>query len=378
MDRGFVISGIGHALLIGFLLFSDLFSPDPLPPPDVAEVVLMSEEDFAALTRPEVGEQQPRVGTLDPEPLEIPDTTDAPATPAQEDVAPSETSRPAPQPTPPDEAPQDVPDQPAPLPPQAEAEDTPPDAPAPPQPVEDAPTAPQSVPRPAERVASEAAPPPPPDAEDAPTLSETTAPTPAPDDTEIVEEETPQAPDEAATEIVTEADRPANAPETSRRPPSRPARPVQTATAPQTEATTTEAASENVRDAVEGTIAGLEELVDQAPQAGIPAGPPITQGEKEAFILAIRRCWLVDTGSESANVIVAVRFQMTQDGRVVQSSIRQSGAQGGSDAAIRTAFENARRAILRCGASGYDLPPEKYGQWQEVEVTFNPSDMRVR
>lgn len=42
------------------------------------------------------------------------------------------------------------------------------------------------------------------------------------------------------------------------------------------------------------------------------------------------------------------------------------------------AFEAARRAILRCGATGYDLPAEKYGQWRDIEMTFNPEKMRIK
>ncbi|MEM6478789.1 MAG: energy transducer TonB, partial [Pseudomonadota bacterium] len=42
------------------------------------------------------------------------------------------------------------------------------------------------------------------------------------------------------------------------------------------------------------------------------------------------------------------------------------------------AFEAARRAIIRCGAKGFDLPSEKYDQWKEIEMTFNPEQMRTR
>ena len=44
----------------------------------------------------------------------------------------------------------------------------------------------------------------------------------------------------------------------------------------------------------------------------------------------------------------------------------------------RQAFEAARRAIIRCGSNGYDLPREKYGQWQNIEMTFNPEKMRIK
>ncbi|MDO7707324.1 MAG: energy transducer TonB, partial [Loktanella sp.] len=42
------------------------------------------------------------------------------------------------------------------------------------------------------------------------------------------------------------------------------------------------------------------------------------------------------------------------------------------------AFQAARRAILRCQSGGYQLPADKYDQWKEVEITFDPSGMRLR
>ena len=51
---------------------------------------------------------------------------------------------------------------------------------------------------------------------------------------------------------------------------------------------------------------------------------------------------------------------------------------GGSAASAKQAFEAARRAIIRCGSSGYDLPEDKYGQWKEIEMTFNPERMRIK
>jgi len=42
------------------------------------------------------------------------------------------------------------------------------------------------------------------------------------------------------------------------------------------------------------------------------------------------------------------------------------------------AFGAARRAILRCGARGFQLPSDKYAQWRNIEMTFNPERMRNR
>ncbi|MEQ9675666.1 MAG: energy transducer TonB, partial [Roseovarius indicus] len=40
--------------------------------------------------------------------------------------------------------------------------------------------------------------------------------------------------------------------------------------------------------------------------------------------------------------------------------------------------EAARRAIISCVADGYKVPPEKYDQWRDIEMTFNPEKMRIK
>lgn len=111
-----------------------------------------------------------------------------------------------------------------------------------------------------------------------------------------------------------------------------------------------------------------------------PASPPLTAGEWQHFFLAIQPCWNVDVGSEAADVNVTIRFNMTPDGMPLSSSITQVSAIGGSEAAQRAAYDSGRRAILRCAVegSGYSLPDEKYEHWKEVDVTFNPAEMRIR
>jgi hypothetical protein len=44
---------------------------------------------------------------------------------------------------------------------------------------------------------------------------------------------------------------------------------------------------------------------------------------------------------------------------------------GGEGEAVRTAFEEARRALLRCQGDGFPLPSEKFEQWRLVEMRFN-------
>ena len=57
----------------------------------------------------------------------------------------------------------------------------------------------------------------------------------------------------------------------------------------------------------------------------------------------------------------------------VDGDVRLIGAEGGDGAAQQAAFQAARRAILRCQSDGYPLPADKYDQWREVEMTFDPS-----
>lgn len=72
---------------------------------------------------------------------------------------------------------------------------------------------------------------------------------------------------------------------------------------------------------------------------------------------------------------VEVAFNLDRDGTVRGNDVRLLSSQGDSSA-VGTAFEAARRAILRC--QGYELPAEKYDEWEEIVITFDSSRMRLR
>ncbi len=286
--------------------------------------------------------------------------------------------------------------------------DTPPAIPETPRAPDAAPALDDPVPQAAPRVAPEAAPPPPVEAERAPEVTELAAPEPEPEAEPVPEEEAPTAPQEAATEIVTEAEEPAGrAPDETVRPRGRPQR---TAAAPPTpveqspgesfEAASTtepdpvpepepepavpdeppadEPSSDTTADAIAAAVAAANE-VESAPQVGAAAGPPLTAGERDALRLAVQQCWNVGSlSSEALQTSVVVSVRMVRDGKPDTASIRMKDWQGGSESAAKQAFEAARRAIIVCGRQGYDLPSEKYDQWAEVEMTFNPESMRIR
>ncbi|NNL17505.1 MAG: energy transducer TonB, partial [Boseongicola sp.] len=227
------------------------------------------------------------------------------------------------------------------------------------------------TPQPAPRVAPTPSIAPPPLAEAAPERVEEVAPDPEALPEEVVEEDKPAAPPEASDRIVTEAEEtPELAPASSMRPRTRPARPVRQAETPREtpRETTTE-------DAVAAAVAEANET----PAPNVPTGPPLTGGERDALRVAVSSCWNVGSLSTDAlGTTVVVAVSMSQDGKPVNDSIRMVSSSGGSDGAARQAFEAARRAIIRCGARGFPLPVEKYSQWRDIEMTFNPEGMQFR
>jgi hypothetical protein len=81
--------------------------------------------------------------------------------------------------------------------------------------------------------------------------------------------------------------------------------------------------------------------------------------------------------SEATQTVIVVSLQMNQNATPVTGSIKMDSFEGGSSASAARVYDAARRAIIRCGSSGFNLPQEKYSQWQRIEMTFDPRKMGV-
>ncbi|UWP97495.1 hypothetical protein [Aliiroseovarius crassostreae] len=91
----------------------------------------------------------------------------------------------------------------------------------------------------------------------------------------------------------------------------------------------------------------------------------------------IRQCWTPGaTSSDALRTTVVVMVDMDRDGK--PKAVRLASWDGPSQSAADIAYQAARRAVLICGRSGFDLPQEKYGQWRQIEMTFNPDKMRIK
>jgi hypothetical protein len=94
----------------------------------------------------------------------------------------------------------------------------------------------------------------------------------------------------------------------------------------------------------------------------------LTVNELDALRAQIQNCWVIPTGwTDPIEVAVTIRFRLNQDGTVtgVPEVIEYPAGQYGQVSA-----DSAIRAVLRCGP--YRLPPEKYEQWNEVQLRFIP------
>lgn len=367
MRLGAWVSGLGHGGLFLWLVIGGFFvAREDIAEFTVTDVSIISAEEFAALQP-----SSPETGSA-PAALTQPEIEETPPTPVVQEEP--EVPQPA-APTIPEAVPLPVPEPETPV----IVDDSVPISPEEPE----AATAPEEdpdavpVPEEAERIAPETVETPEPDVV---ISEEDQAPTASTEEPVTVVEEAQEetAREAAADEIVTEAEEPnAAAPTKSLRPATRPKRPPPTQVAEPEEQPTVP----GLQEAIEGAVAeaNSENAQEDNANPGAGSGPPITQGEKESFILAIRQCWNVGAlSSDSLRVTVIIGVDMRPDGKPDAGSIRMISSDGGSGAAVRQAFEAGRRAIIRCGTNGYELPTEKYAQWKEVQITFNPERMRIK
>lgn len=318
MELGFKISLAGHGLVLVLALFA-MPVPDRIEPPEVVSVTLVSDEPSPITAPPNVQE---------PEPSPVSAPPPAPAPPEMPDEAP------------------------------------PPDTP----PVPEATTA-IAPPPPAPRISDSVSLQP----EVTPEF-DAAAPSDLPQEAEeeqSIPEQEPASPPPSTTEIVTEAEQDDISDEatTPRMPMLRPA---DLTILPQ------EAPPPVPQTPIDPDVADiLREVVEDAPTPVTPA-QPLSSAERDGFRVAVQSCWVVDVGSQAANITVTVGFSLTQEGKVEANSLKLISAQGEPASAVNSAFQTARRAILRCQKGGYALPKDKYDTWRDVEMTFNPKDMRIR
>ncbi len=102
---------------------------------------------------------------------------------------------------------------------------------------------------------------------------------------------------------------------------------------------------------------------------------PLAISEIDLIRQQIRECWNLPAGAKEAeNLSIEIRMVMNPDGTVRQARILdQSRLQ--SDLFFRAAAESALRAVLNPRCNPLKLPLEKYQQWKNMILIFDPSQM---
>jgi len=86
----------------------------------------------------------------------------------------------------------------------------------------------------------------------------------------------------------------------------------------------------------------------------------------------IAQCWSPPVGAPHPEaLIVQFELYLNQDGTVAQPP--QLLSSNSADPFMRAAAEAARRAIYTC--QPYRLPPDRYNQWQDIKLNFDPRQM---
>ncbi|MEM8539454.1 MAG: TonB family protein [Pseudomonadota bacterium] len=99
-------------------------------------------------------------------------------------------------------------------------------------------------------------------------------------------------------------------------------------------------------------------------------GNTLTQSEMDSLRGQIQACWSVPASAQGEEGLkVSVQFQLSQ-GATIEGKPRVTSSSGN-----RQLDESAVRAVARCGAQGFQLPPDKFDSWRDVVVNFDPSEM---
>lgn len=144
---------------------------------------------------------------------------------------------------------------------------------------------------------------------------------------------------------------------------------------PQPEASDLQSTIESlVAGATAPTLPTSSAVTPASPAAGAE-GAPLSAGERDGLRLAVQACWIVPAGLRDAEELrVVLGAELTVQGDVISSSVQLIEPDPIPDDRFRQAYEAGRRALIRC--SPYtDLPREKFAQWRNIEVVFNPEGM---
>ena len=107
---------------------------------------------------------------------------------------------------------------------------------------------------------------------------------------------------------------------------------------------------------------------------GVGAQNAMTMDLVDALRNQISQCWSPPVGAPHPDqLIVSFELFLNPDGSVAQPPQLTANSSGTGDPFLRAAAEAARRAIYTCAP--YKLPADRYGQWRDITLVFDPRQM---
>jgi hypothetical protein len=106
---------------------------------------------------------------------------------------------------------------------------------------------------------------------------------------------------------------------------------------------------------------------------GAPGGadPRMSATEIDYFRSQVSRCWSPPVGGLGAEeIVVKLRIELNKDGTLVRPP---QLANGGASQFFTAAADSAMRAVLQC--QPYTMPVEKFSQWRDMLLNFDPRRM---
>ena len=104
-------------------------------------------------------------------------------------------------------------------------------------------------------------------------------------------------------------------------------------------------------------------------------GNVLTATQIDLIRQTIRKCWHFPAGLRNAeDLVVDIKMELDPKGNVTSAEIVDKNRMA-SDPDYRTAAENAYRAVLDPKCNPLPLPQDRYNEWKDLELSFNPKDM---
>jgi hypothetical protein len=98
----------------------------------------------------------------------------------------------------------------------------------------------------------------------------------------------------------------------------------------------------------------------------------LSADERAAFKAHLRKCWKLPAGvSQSQTTRVVLRVYLRRDARLANDPVLIEARPTGDGPAI---VQTALRAIKDCQPYAF-LPPDKYGEWKVLDLSFTPKEM---